>query len=413
MSVTKITIKATIARRLPDPNFFESHKIEHWAGFVRAADLMPDVSFGPNARSPNTRRSVYKKVEESLRNMDCEVDTFHLKNNGITFNAKSVRKGAEKTRTIDGVRQHYVELDVYLPDPEIHGILNGGHTYALALSQIGKEGIGIPPRQHIPFFIRTNVPDEWLPEIAGGLNTSLQVQDMSLDDLANHFEWIKEELEDEEYFKKIAWSENDAGTFDARDIISLMGCFDIEGYPNDKQDVPIETYEKKSKVLDAFRRDAETSKGKRFRRLRPILKDILTLHDLISMEFSEIHNKLNKGKAGALGICDHRDKDQKPHSFAFINKAGKTRLSAGALYPLLGAFRWMVEETPKGEYRWRGGFAAVEKRWRDTAQQLIRTTLDKARETGNNPNAIGKSRTHWAGLHQTVAFADLLHNRKK
>jgi hypothetical protein len=410
MAVKKLILKATIARRLPDPNFSEpGNNFEHWVGFIRAQDLVPDVSYGPNARKPNTRRSLYQKVQNSLRNIDCEANTFHLKNNGITINAKSVRKGREGYRDIDGQKYGFIELEVHLPDEEAHGILNGGHTYEIAVKEL--EAGNIPPRQHIPFFIRTGVPDAWLPEIAGGLNTSLQVQDMSLDDLAGAFEWIKDELKGMPYYDKIAWSENDPGVFDARDIVSIIGCFDIEGYPNKDPECPVECYEKKSKVLDAFRNDAETNNGKRFKKLRPILKDILKLYDMIAAEFPEIHNKANKGKSGALGICDHRN--GKPYEFVFSGKKGKTRLMTGALYPLLGAFRWMVElDAKSGTYFWRGGFKAVEQRWQATAQQLIRTTLEKARETNNSPNAMGKSRTHWGTLHQTVGFADLMQNQR-
>lgn len=404
MSVTNIVLKASIARRLPDPNFGASHGIEHWVAFVRAQDLVPDISYGPNARQPNTRRTLYQKVQNSLRNVECEADTFHLKNNGITINAKSVRKGREGFRMIEGHRHSYIELEVSLPNDDVHGILNGGHTYQIIVNDL-KDG-KIPPHQHVPVFIRTQVPDAWLPEIAGGLNTSLQVQDMSLDDLAGAFEWLKAELKKEPYFSAIAWSENDPGTFDARDIISIIGLFDIEGYPNSKPDCPVECYEKKSKVLDAFRDDTETKGGKRFKKLQPIVKDILKLYDTVALEFSQIHNSTG-GKAGALGICDHRS--GKPYEFLFAQKKGKTRLSSGALYPLLGAFRWMVEEDPKsGLYTWRGGFKAVEGRWKDTAKQLIAKTLEKAKETGNNPNAIGKSRSHWSSLHQTVAFEDLM-----
>jgi hypothetical protein len=263
--------------------------------------------------------------------------------------------------------------------------------------------------QFIKIEVRTGVPAEWLPEIAGGLNTALQVEDMSLDDMAGAFAWIKEELEAEPYFKDIAWSENDPGAYDARDIISLMSCFDIGQYPNsDSGSHPIEAYEKKSKVLDVFRTDFELNDGDGFKKLRPILKDILALHDIIQYEFAPIHNK-SGGKSGRLNIMDVKDERAKTQfTFHFIQKKSDKRLSTGALYPILAAFRWMVEKGPDGNYRWRGGFKAVMQRWLDAAPDLVRKTIERSRELGGNPNAIGKSRTHWETLHQTVAFRDLM-----
>ena len=411
MTVQKLKLLATIVRRLPDPVFFHSHGIQHWQGFIRAADLIPDISFGPNARTPNTRKAVYKSVAESLSNTDCIENTFHLKNLGIVFNAKSVRSVREGKRKIGKENVGFVELEVMLPDFEMHGILNGGHTYTIAINAIEKGDI--PLHQHVPFSIRTGVPNDWLPEIAGGMNTAMQVQDMSLDDLAGAFEWIKEELAGTPYYEKINWSENDKGVYDARDIVSVLACLDIETYPNKRQSkgVPISAYEKKSLVLDDFRKDFASNKGVRYRKLRPILKDALVLFDLISYEFKKTHNKGDgdkRGRAGALAICDYREAPKKPYEFIFLGKNADTRLQTGALYPLFGAFRWMVEAKPNdNNYRWRGGFANVKKRWEQAGPDLVRKTVEKAKETNLNANAIGKSRTHWENLHQTVGWYDL------
>lgn len=394
MSRTKFVLYPTYARRMPDPVFQTSPAIEHHFFWVPAHTLVDGLSYGPNARNPNTRKHVYRKVDESLRNIGCVHDTFHLKNIGIQLNAESVKK-------LTGER-----YEINLPDEERHGVLNGGHTLELIVRRI-KDGT-IPKSQFIKVEVRTGVPDEWLSEVAGGLNTALQVEDMSLDDLAGAFNWIKDALTGEPYFEKIAWSENDAGEYDARDIVSLLTCFHIGLYPNDGSSHPVEAYEKKSKALDQFRKDFELNDGESFKKLRPLLKDILKLHDTIQSEFPQIHNQ-NGGKAGNLNIVDRKSEGSaKDFEFIFTRKSAVMRLQTGPLYPLLAAFRWMVDETPEGDYQWRGGFKSVQKRWRDTAPELVRKTVERSKELGGNANAIGKSRTHWEALHQTVAFRDLI-----
>ena len=268
MTIQTLVLRPVFSRRIPDPVFQTNPAIHHHIFYAPAHTLMPDVSYGPNARKPNTRKQVYKRVDDSLQNVDCLENTFHLKNLGIVINASAVRRVREDQYLID------------LPDPEVHGVLNGGHTLDLIVKRISDGTIEMG--QFIKVEVRTGVPAEWLAEIAGGLNTTLQVDDMSLDDLKGAFEWIKEELRGETYFKDIAWSENDPGAYDARDLVSLLTCFDIERYPNEQSGShPIEAYEKKSKALDVFRDDFEQNHGNEFVKLRPILKDILRLHDMI------------------------------------------------------------------------------------------------------------------------------------
>jgi hypothetical protein len=398
MTATKIVLRPAFARRIPDPVFQADPTIVHHIFWVPAHTLVDDLSYGPNARRPNIRKHVYRKVDESLMNESCLPDTFHLKNLGISINAHAVTKLSDN------------EFEVDLPDPEQHGVLNGGHTLELITRRI-KDG-SIPRNQFLKVEVRTGVPATWLAEVAGGLNTALQVEDMSLDDLKGAFEWIKGDLRTEPYFGTIAWSENDKGEYDARDLVSLLTCFHIGRYPNDQGVHPIEAYEKKSKALDAFRDDFENTNGTEFLRLRGIMKDIFRLHDIIQIEFAPTHMK-NGGKPRALGIMDKKPEDG-PATFPFIftGKTAKLRLQTGALYPILAAFRWMVDEDEKGLYRWRGGFDNVLARWKDTTPELIRKTLERSRELGANSNAIGKSRTHWDTLHQTVAFRDLMSTKK-
>jgi len=393
-TTTKLVLRPSFARRLPDPVFQTNPQIYHHIFWVPAYTLVESLSYGPNARRPNIRKHVYRKVDESLMNIDCIENTFHLKNIGIAINAVAVKRMADD------------KYEIEMPDTEHHGVLNGGHTLELITKRI-KDG-SIPPNQFIKVEVRTGIPNDWLAEIAGGLNTALQVEDMSLDDLKGAFEWIKADLATETYFGAIAWSENDKGEYDARDLVSLLTCFHIGLYPNDSSVHPVEAYEKKSKALDQFRDDFELNDGDGFKKLRRIMKDIFTLHDVIQFEFAPVHVK-GGGKARSLKIMDKKPEDGKQvFYFTFTGQQSKERLQTGALYPILAAFRWMVEVGADSNYCWRGGFGNVLKRWRETAPDLVRKTYERSKELGGNSNAIGKSRTHWDTLHQTVAFRDLM-----
>jgi len=384
VSSQSFVFHAPLARRVPDPVFAKSHTITRHIFFVPVGAVPRGLPLDPNARVPNINRRVYQEIEASLLDKDVTPGTFHLKHKGITVVADSVED--------KGNNQYEVQLR------ENQGILDGGHTYEL-LTKDREEAL--PRHQFIKFEILTQIPPEWIAEIAGGLNTSVQVQAMSLDNLAGRFEWIKKVLRDEPYFEQIAWKENEGGEFDARDLISLMTCFNIDLFPNEKGAQPVIAYEKKSLALKFFEDNPAT-----YERQQPILKDILVLHDTISCDSGLYWNEAG-GKFGNLAFVESRKRGE--FKFPFTRKTAKHRLMSGALYPMVAAFRWMVEEDPKNDkVRWRGSFKDVIRRWKGSAQELLKMTVQVSNDSGRNPNAIGKSRSHWANLHARVAMRDLM-----
>ena len=262
-NTNSVTLVAPFARRIPDPNFKDAYGLERHIFVVPVRDLPKHIPLDPNARRSKTSKRVYKKVADSLFNRECEEGTFHLKNKGITIIAESVKQTGKDQYTVEMING-------------VHGIVDGGHTYTLICDAQGQAGL--PENQFVTVEVRVGVPEAWIPDIAGGLNTSVQVQDMSLDNLANAFGWIKDELKGTSYYPIIAWSENDPGEYDARDVVSLLAMFNVELHPNDGDDHPVYAYEKKSMALKAFEQ-----KPAGFKRMRPILKDVLRLHDIIRL----------------------------------------------------------------------------------------------------------------------------------
>ena len=386
MSDLKYVFRPQFARRIPDPTFKDAHGLERHMFVVPVRDFPGGLPLDPNARRPKTSKRVYQKVRESLLNEGCEPNTFHLKNKGITIVAKSVRQRGN----------HEYEVTM---TSGIHGIVDGGHTYQIILEN--QDSLEETHDQYVNVEVRVGVPDMWVPEIASGLNTSVQVQDMSLDHLAGLFEWMKNLLANEPYYNVIAWSENDPGDFDARDIVSLMTAFNVALYPNESDDHPVHAYEKKSTALKEYEENIGC-----YQRMSGILKDILRFHDIIRLEAREIWNEKTGGKAAALAFMEKRKKGK--YKFPFIQKEASTRMMSGALYPLLAAFRWYVVVDPSGKLQWKHSFDDVIEAWREVGHELMRTTLLASNELGRNPNAIGKSRNHWANLHARVAKFDLM-----
>lgn len=391
MSNELFTIRAKYARRLPDPNFGKDGKLkqgnlEFHTFLVNCRDIPQNLPLEANARRPNTRKQVYQHVRASLLDEKGEQGTFHLKNKGIVIVAQSV--------TASNVGDEYV----ISMDRLTQGILDGGHTYNLITEALVADLL--PENQFVFVQVRVGVPREWVTDISQGLNTSVQVEDMSLYNLKGRFDWLKTELVNTSFHGNIAWSENDAGEYSARDIISLMYLTNIKLFPSSESH-PIAGYEKPSEPLRVF-----DTKNADFERQRPVLQDILMLHDWIAYTAQDFYNKGakmggSKGRFAGLSFARKLKKVEPVFDSGLANR--ESRLEDAALYPILAAFRVFLQVEPEtGQIKWVNSFDTVKLAWSDLAFELVRATKQTSDEVGRSNNAIGKSRSHWDSIYQRV-----------
>jgi hypothetical protein len=389
MSTTTHKLRVAEARRVKHPIYPE---IEKHTFLVRAKDLPSGIRTDANAREPvGLNRRVYREVNECLFDRAAFPGIFDLMNKGITILA-------EKVRRID---DHNYELELI----DGQGIVDGGHTYKIICE--AQDDPNIPEGQFVDVHVRTGVDDEMISEISRGLNTGMQVKQHSLDDLADKFEWVKEELRDEQYAKLIAWRESDKGEYDVRDIIAVLEAMNVFDFPNDKGTHPIQAYEKWSVPAEKFSKDADEFKKdplkSKYYRLRPILKDALTLFDHIRHDFREVYNGEKLGQGGKLDIVEQARPGKKfDFPFARLSQS-EYRLTKGAAYPIFAAFRNMVTINPQTQLaQWNPNFREVLELWKASAPDICRGTKEAIKEDGNKPDQLGKSRRHWSNMHKTV-----------
>ena len=383
----QVTVKAEYSRRLPDPNF--KPQAQRSILFCRAHELPADIPLDANPRAQNTNRMIYKDVRQSLLNQDHdEPDTFHLKNKGITIVCNDIKQLDDK-----GVFR--------LTFSKGQGIVDGGHTYRIILDA-KKE---CPKEQFVKLEILTGIKIEWIPFITGGLNTAMQVQTMSLENLKEKFDWIKKTLRGQTFASKIAYRENERGAdtrpYDVRDIVSWLSLFNVDLCPLDGARFPIQAYTTKEAVLKEYLNNVLS-----YQKFSPILIDILRLHDEVQLQVMRTHN-LEGGRAGALAFVRQRKRGL--FDFIFIGKTHRYSLFDGALYPIFGAFRWMVVQDRKNKcFSWRnGGYENVMQILKKVAKEMMASTIDVSNQSGRKPNAIGKNRSHWENLFRTVAMKQL------
>lgn len=381
------------ARRISHPSLPVIEK--HW--FTVPARFFPaGISTKANARDPiGLNRRVYRDVKDSLTGKTATPGTFDLMNKGITILADSVRLLDKESRTYE------VTIDDEL------GIVDGAHTAKLI--EEANSDDSIPPEQYVEVYIKTGISNEFVSDIAKGLNTGMQVKPQSIFNIDGVFDWLKNEVNDHPYADLISWKESDSGEYDVRDLIGVLECFNIFDFPNDVSKHPIAAYEKWSIPLEKFGQDYnENYRGKgpkysKYYRLRGLLHDALYLHDRIRSEFRTLHNEQG-GKAGRLKIVEEASIRRGSFEFPFANlESQKYRLTKGALYPILAAFRnCVVLNKASGNAEWMWGFKAVLDLWNEAGAELVAETFLATREIGANPDQIGKSRNHWANLHKTL-----------
>lgn len=386
-------------RKISHPVFSDVAK--YWMT-VPATNFPSGISTSVNARDPvGLNRRVYRDVKESLLGeSSAELGSFDLMNKGITILA-------EEVRLISKARN---EFEIIIDDQE-GGIVDGAHT-ARIIAEANVTGV-IPPEQHVEVYIRTNIIGSMITNIARGLNTSLQVAPKSIYNIDGVFDWLKSEISDESYCELISWKESDDGEYDVRDLISALELFNIFDFNNNEPKQPISAYEKWSKVLDNFAKDFEENRGypqvnSKYYKLRNLLKDALVLMDHIRRDFLEMHNN-SGGSAGKLNIVEQAPVRKGVFDYPFSGLQGTPyRLTKGATYPILNAFRnFVVIDEDTGDACWKEGFEEVLQAWKKLGPDLVAETYRATKEIGRNPDTIGKNRQHWLSLHKTVRLSVL------
>jgi hypothetical protein len=384
---------------------FEMRKISHpvfptvdkyWLT-VAAKDFPTGISTSANARDPvGLNRRVYKDVRDSLDGETATPGSFDLMNKGITILAKTIKMIDKEEGLFD-----------LIIDDDDGGIVDGAHT-AKIIEEANEEGT-THSEQYVEVYVRTGVDSELISDIARGLNTGIQVAPQSIYNIAGVFDWLKEEISAERYKDRISWRESDDEDYDVRDLIAVLEVFNVFDFPNDVNvgKHPFSAYEKWSVPLKKFADDYEENKNalknSKYYRLRNLLKNGLALYDQIRHDFREMHND-EGGRAGKMNIIEEASARRGAFDFPFAGlDESKYRLTKGATFPILAAFRTYVEVSHKtGDARWRGGFDKVLEIWREAGPNLVEETFQLTREGVRNPDAIGKNRKHWANLYMRL-----------
>jgi len=390
MTIETISLEFKIKsfRKVPNPYYLNEEEplksADMYFVICDIKDVPLDIPMQTNPREQNLNLSAAKKIKNSL--VDPANRDFYLLNRGLLLSANNIVFNSKKDTVI-----------IEFTDINVHGNIDGGHTYKIIKEYQQDLDYG---QQYVKIEILTGVEDIF-QKLASARNTSTQVQDKSIAELEKRFEIIKKALQNEPFYEEIYFKENDSGSIDVTDILSILNLFNIAKYSGINEH-PIISYSGKKQCIDTYinahKKDGNDLENP-YVKMTNIIIDVFKLYDQLETKARDYYSKyITRGKYGSIiGVI--KRKDGKPYfKSKFYKKDMEYITPNGFLYPILGAFRSLLE-IKDGYYVWKKNPMEVLDK---IGPELIGNTIDMSRELGNNPQSAGKNKTLWKNLYMCV-----------
>lgn len=376
-----MAVKDSSFRKLDDP--FENGKSRKYVFYVKVDDVAEGIPMTTNPRDQKLTSNVAKAITDSLTSND---GYFHLKNRGIVVSAQKVNYNNKTGK-----------VTIYFENTQYHGNIDGGHTYKIVCDHKGEN-----LDQYVQFEIMTGVEDI-IENLAEARNTSVQVDEKSMAELAQKFDPIKEALEGMPFYRRIAFRQNQSSVdeetgrnekmIDAREVVAIINMFNVDKFTGSNH--PIQAYSSKAKMLSIYLSDVES-----YRKYVNIIPDIFDLYDGIEQEFAKAYNEAG-GKYGRKKYSGFKDGNVIAKSKFGLHEL-QYKIPDGIMYPVVAAFRSLVKfNESTGKYEWNSGVNPL-KIWDKCKTELASKVMSFASSIGDNPNAVGKDQNVWDLAYMTV-----------
>jgi hypothetical protein len=319
--------------------------------FIKVTDLPPDLErfMEVNPRVPKrTAKGVLSGpvVAGILRTLRESPEDMAIKNQGIFILAEDVF--FEKQSGGRG------EMTLHLTDPALHGIVNGGHTFAAICEAVGgttstEEELEMVDRAYVRLHIVQGIPRDKVADIAEGLNKNKPVDNPSLLNLQGCFDEIIKVMKGKPGEEQIAYYQGHPGSVDVTEVLTFMEMLNPWRFSRTVH--PYTLYRNKSSMLRLFEEDYAAGKADSpMQLIVQRLPEILRLSDdiralvpenakSVGFEFGRMKTGKREERAGS-----QRNKGIK---LVFNEKPVDYRVPNGWILPMLAAFRANVDTSKK------------------------------------------------------------------
>lgn len=389
-----LEFKTNSFRKIPNPYKFNDKGNEDAEMFLMICDVTTipeDIPMKTNPREQKLTTNVAKKIENSLINSN--ENNFYLLNRGLLLSADSVKYNSSNNT-----------VTVTLTDENLHGNVDGGHTYKIIKNnQKNLE----PGEQFVKVEILTGV-DDIFQQLAAARNTSTQVQDKSIAELEKRFDIIKDAIKGQDYENEVFFKENEKGSIDVADILAILNMFNIDRYPNRKKEYPIISYSGKKSCIDYYIKthkkfEKENKFENPYYKLKDIIPKIFELYDHLEIKAGDYYSdNVKNGKYGLTKGVQVSKGGKRSFKSKFTKSKLKYSTPNGFIYPIIGAFRALLKDNGETFEFTKDPIKVLD----EIGPDLIQSAVEMSRELGNNPQSAGKSKSLWQNLHMNVLLSE-------
>jgi hypothetical protein len=357
--------------------------------YVRVMDLPDEWKhwMEVNPRVPNTTKTgivtgaVPKAIRDTLWD---DPDLMALKNAGLFLLVDS----ADAYNAPGGKGR----LRLSFSDPDEHGLVNGGHTFATVLdakNRADNEKLLQMERAYVRLHIMRGVPPKAVVEIAEGLNRSKQVRDESLKNLDGAFETIKRAMRGKPGENEIAYYEGDSGEIPISNVLAFLQIFNLNRYEVGKE-VPNDLYGRTYNTMKFFSADLEDDNAA-MELLMEHTPEILVLADEIrkrtipACKDPRVDFEIGRMKSGQLRVRSPENLQTPLH---FLGEQLDGDPPKAWIYPMLAAFRLNVEWNPaKRVFGWK---VSNDEILDGVMVDLVRACVKEHRDSRDKPEWVAK-----------------------
>lgn len=332
-----------------------------------------------NPRVPSrTKRGVLSGpvVKGILQTLRDEPEQMVLKNQGIYLLV-------ERVEFLRGARNM---LRLHFSDPGLHGIINGGHTYAAIREAVETaEDTKELSQAYVRLHIMQGVDADLVPEIAEGLNRSKQVDDPSLMNLQGEFDLIRKALKGTPAEGVVSYHQGESGDVYVTELLVYLSMFDNARFTEIRH--PNVLYNRHALGLKHFKEDLEFGPRMLHARIQK-LPEILTLVDMVRLLIPAGARKagfqFGRAKVGGERLGG---KAQTGMRLPFLGRSMEYRVPNGWMYPILAAFRANLKQNRNGTLTWRQDLSTM---LTDLMPSLVAVCIGEHKATGGRPELVGK-----------------------
>ncbi len=362
--------------------------------FIKVTDIPSqlDAFMAINPRVPSRNKAgvlggpVVKGILETLRNSPSEMA---IKNQGIFL-------------LVNNTILSHGKLNLTFTDIGKHGIINGGHTYAAiqeAIETASDEERTELDKAYVRLHIFQAIDEDYVPEIAEGLNRSKQVDDPSLANLQGEFDSIRKVLKGRPGEEAVAYHQGDSGSVYVSELLVYLSLFNPERFDDSKH--PNGLYNRQALGLKYFTED-DASNPKMVAALIEKLPDFLWLSDSIKKATpgAAQHNGFEFGRAKIVPTERAGSTKYKGTPLPFLNSKMDYRVPNGWVYPILASFRANLKwDASKKTMTWKVPLA---KMLPEVITELVGVCVKEHRDNNMRPELIGKRESAYAQCYTKV-----------